>query len=138
MSKFPKGSAGAATLAALMLAHPADAQASSAAVPSQGGYIAVTFSTVGTGPGSRFTNGAKCVPPWGKTSHDVPHPPPARRDLVVRSQGHWELIVPSQESVLAARGRGTLSCSTSQSVRFGMIEPGMVPPLSSRKRVWWM
>ena len=47
--------------------------------------------------------------------------------------------VPSQLSVTAARGSGTLSCSTRPSgVWVGRTVPGTVPPCSSRKRVWWM
>jgi hypothetical protein len=48
-------------------------------------------------------------------------------------------VEPLQESVTAARGRGRLSCGTSPSaVLLGSVVPGVVPPWSSLKRVWWM
>ena len=45
-------------------------------------------------------------------------------------------MVPSQLSVTAARGSGTLSCNTRPSgVWIGRTMPGVVPPCSTRKRV---
>ena len=51
----------------------------------------------------------------------------------------YAAVEPSQLSVLAARGSGTLSCSTNPSSSLvGIVVPVIVSPASTRKRVWWM